>query len=243
MAISNKTRKTLWGRSGNRCAMCRTELVAEANEYEKNLNIGDECHIVSEQSNGPRHIPDYNHDYDEYDNLILLCKNHHRTIDELWETYSIDLLKLIKANHENWIKTTIDKANNAENNSTSFLPRLTTGKQIFDLIYEAHAFHFNHDEFESQEEADLVAGFLQNLQDWGDILCLTEVDASKQIQYSFEFSNCIKQLEEKGFYVFGERKTAKIESGKNDEWEVVVILILHQKNPTIVNLEKASLKL
>lgn len=93
MPITDKNRKTLWARSGNRCAMCRTELVAEKNEDERNLNIGDECHIISKRPTGPRHNSNYGKDYDDYDNLILLCKNHHKTIDELWETYTVNLLK------------------------------------------------------------------------------------------------------------------------------------------------------
>ncbi len=32
MAISLKTQKMLWGRSGNRCAVCRTELVVDRTE-------------------------------------------------------------------------------------------------------------------------------------------------------------------------------------------------------------------
>ena len=35
MAITDKTRKTLWARQGNRCSMCRTELVSERNEHDR----------------------------------------------------------------------------------------------------------------------------------------------------------------------------------------------------------------
>src|SRR5262245_37722206 len=126
MAISDKTRKTLWGRSGNSCAMCRTELVAEKNEHDRNLNIGDECHIISSKQNGPRHDSNYKNDFDEYDNLILLCKNHHKTIDELWETYTVALLKTIKANHEKWVKDALEKAKtNKRKQSLSVLERIT----------------------------------------------------------------------------------------------------------------------
>lgn len=97
MAISSKTRKTLWARSGNSCAMCRTKLIAERNEHNRNLNVGDECHIISEQLTGPRHTSKYDKGYDNYDNLILLCKNHHKTVDELKETYTVELLKALKS--------------------------------------------------------------------------------------------------------------------------------------------------
>ncbi len=55
MPISNKTRKFLWSKSGNRCAICKTELFT--NKADKDdLNIGEECHIISFKKNEPRHF-------------------------------------------------------------------------------------------------------------------------------------------------------------------------------------------
>jgi hypothetical protein len=108
--ISDKTRKTLWARSGNRCAICRIELVAERDAYDRNLNIGEECHIISSKGKGPRHLDTYEKDFDDYENLILLCRNHHKTIDEQIETYPVVLLHDIKADHEQWVNETINSA-------------------------------------------------------------------------------------------------------------------------------------
>ena len=47
MAINDKTRKVLWGRSGNRCAICRRELVLDATTVDDVSVVGEECHIVS----------------------------------------------------------------------------------------------------------------------------------------------------------------------------------------------------
>ena len=45
--------------------------------------IGDECHIVSAATNGPRYDPDFPDDQlDDYSNLLLLCKVHHKLIDD-----------------------------------------------------------------------------------------------------------------------------------------------------------------
>ena len=59
MAISDKTRKVLWGRSANRCAICRQELVVDATAYDNESVVGEECHIVSAQINGPRYDPTF----------------------------------------------------------------------------------------------------------------------------------------------------------------------------------------
>lgn len=244
MAITDKTRKTLWGRSGNRCAMCRTELVAERNEHERNLNIGDECHIISERPNGPRHVSDYSKDFDDYINLILLCKNHHKTVDELWETYSIDLLKTIKANHENWIKIIIDNAKNKiKSNIPKFLPRLFNGKQLVEIINQVHAYQFSHDDLSTKKETNFVSRFLQNLKDCGEMSGFGDFEIGEQVQLAFELNKEIQKLEQLGFFIFGERISSRMTNSNKDDlgvWDIATIVILNQANPAIIKNEKLA---
>lgn len=82
MAITSKTRKELWAKSGNRCAICKKELVNQISEDDGSFIIGNECHIISCSTEGHRYKPGIE-DYDSYDNLLLLCKNHHREIDRI----------------------------------------------------------------------------------------------------------------------------------------------------------------
>ena len=55
MAITSKTRKELWAKSGNRCAICKKELVHQISQEDGSFIIGDECHIIS--SSIDVHIP------------------------------------------------------------------------------------------------------------------------------------------------------------------------------------------
>lgn len=97
MSISDKTRKMLWGRSGNRCSICKIELVVEATTKDDPSIIGEECHIISGQVNGPRYNTELNkNNIDTYDNLILLCRVHHKMIDDQQETYTEHVLKQMK---------------------------------------------------------------------------------------------------------------------------------------------------
>jgi hypothetical protein len=41
MAITSKTRKELWAKSGNRCAICKKELVNQISEDDGSFIIGD----------------------------------------------------------------------------------------------------------------------------------------------------------------------------------------------------------
>jgi hypothetical protein len=140
LAISEKTRKTLWARSGNRCAICKTELVLDKDSIDNlHLNLGEECHIISRQINGPRHISLKSFNYDNSDNLLLLCCNDHKAVDEQILKYPIGKLQEIKTNHELWVKQ------NLENNKNISINETTPNKfeSIIDLVAKNHEKEFN----------------------------------------------------------------------------------------------------
>ncbi len=74
-----KTIKRLFAESGNQCAFagCNELLCNDAGAI-----VGEICHIKASRKDGPRY--DFNQTAQErnaYDNLILLCPNHHTCID------------------------------------------------------------------------------------------------------------------------------------------------------------------
>ena len=110
MAISDKTRKLLWANSGNRCALCGRALTHTQQSGDPAAVIGDECHIISSASNGPRYDPFFEDDPDAYDNLLLLCSSDHRLVDVQVGTYSVEKLKQLKANHELTVARAVESA-------------------------------------------------------------------------------------------------------------------------------------
>lgn len=104
MPISEKTRRILWARSGNRCAICRNPLVLDATRSSSASIVGEECHIVAQSAGGPRASPDVDvEDIDEIENLLLLCAVHHKLVDDQHETYTVKILRELKKNHEIWV--------------------------------------------------------------------------------------------------------------------------------------------
>lgn len=99
----------LWGRSGNKCAFpdCRIVLIEDETETDDESIIGDEAHIVARELNGPRGQSSLTSEQiDKYDNLILLCKNHHKLIDDQPNEYTIATLQQMKRQHIDWVNNT-----------------------------------------------------------------------------------------------------------------------------------------
>lgn len=227
MAISNKTRKMLWAKSGNRCSICQIELFSNEDGKE-NLNIGEECHIISSQKDGPRHKAGLL-DYDNYANLILLCCNHHKEIDELTVTYTEEVIRYFKQNHENWVNTTLNSSiKDKKETQPRFISRITSGKELLNVISDSHAYETDYDEVETEEEADFIGGIFQNLVDYGDLCGMAE--AYERVKMGLGLSEMLKQLEEKGYFLFAEKNI------KKDNWAVATILIRKKDNPEIIKL-------
>ena len=91
------TIKRLFAHSGNRCAFPR----CTAALFEGATGIGEVCHIKAENPGGPRYDPQQTPaERHGYDNLILMCANHHTVIDDDEEAYTVERLLKLKAEHE-----------------------------------------------------------------------------------------------------------------------------------------------
>lgn len=111
MGISSPNSKRLWARSGNQCAYpeCYRQLTADMETYVKSaghtefVTLGEEAHIIAKNTNGPRGADrDLSpKELDSYDNLILLCEEHHELIDSYnGRHWPVDSLLKMKRDHE-----------------------------------------------------------------------------------------------------------------------------------------------
>lgn len=101
--IKEQTKRKLLILSGNRCAfpMCDVELINHKDQY-----IGNFCHIESAEELGERYNRmQTDEERRSYDNLILLCANHHIITNDTKE-YNVETLKKMKREHEKRICST-----------------------------------------------------------------------------------------------------------------------------------------
>jgi len=252
--ISDKTRKILWGRSGNRCAICKHELVIDATPTNDESVIGDECHIISRQIQGPRHNPAFPEGkLDAYENLILLCRVHHKMIDDQDETYTADILQQMKSNHETWVSQKLSdtpqskpiRLRRIKQNIPAILIRLRTGLEVLTIIENAYASSLDHEELESEEEVEAIAQFFQTVRDWGDVG--TDAEPSDRVRLAYELSNLLNDLEELGLLVFGGREIQVLEGGLGEptNWTTSILRVARKDSQAIKTIddeETASLE-
>jgi len=170
-------------------------------------------------------------------------------VDDQTDTFTADILRQMKSDHEVWVSQKLEdedkpkplRVRRVEQNIPSFLSHLTTGKEVLDLVSNAMAYDFDHDEPESQEEVDLLGGFLQTAQDWGDISA--DLQAGDRVRAAYGLTERLRELEDNGFVIFGARELRLLEGGIQPEpsgWPIAILRVLRQDNEAIlrVNLDE-----
>lgn len=92
------TIKRLFAMSGNACAFpgCQVPIVEKSG-----VVTGEISHIKAQGVNGPRYNPEQTDEQrHSYENLILLCRRHHKIVDDEVDLYDVDALKEMKSLHE-----------------------------------------------------------------------------------------------------------------------------------------------
>jgi hypothetical protein len=101
LPVSQRTQKTIWGLFAGRCAMCRKALVREAGLGAPSL-IGEIAHIVGAKISAARGQMKPLGGRDDPDNLILLCRDHHKIIDDNEVEYTSERLHEIRSSYLRW---------------------------------------------------------------------------------------------------------------------------------------------
>jgi len=246
MPITDKNRKILWARSGNRCAICRVPLVVEQTAQDSESVVGDECHIISASQSGPRHDPEFSAaQFDALDNLILLCATHHKMVDDQQETYTAEVVRSIKRNHEGWVETKLRddstlppvRIRRFRQNIPTHLPRISSGKDLFAIASGSSGHYFDHEDDLSDDETELVGGFVQEIVDWIDLS--SGLEPIEQVRASRRIQELMRDLETRGFYVFAGREAQQLDGGVGapSTFPMLHLSVLRTTNPAIQHIE------
>ncbi len=234
MAITSKTRKILWARSGNECARCQLALV-EPGEASISVPvvIGEECHIVARSPTGPRGSDALEVKIDSYENLILLCPNCHALVDARPDQFPrIELLR-IKAEHEQKVA---HRSSPPEPVRLAYQDRLadlkfhhmSSGDMLMGAIASSLSYSHGHPPDLSSEQRQLLGDFLQAAADWGDIHDST--GPKGHFEAAEDLQGYIDELRALGLVVYATNRRLKLSggSGPPSDWQHVTIYAFHE---------------
>ncbi len=232
MAITDRTRKILWVKAGGRCSICQVQLVTEGTDTDEPSVFGEEAHIVGQSPNGPRagNVPDV----DSYANLILLCRKHHKQVDDQVGYYTVERLKEFKRQHEERVASP-DETTNPRPARLVPDPTRPTKKMLKLMISGTELWHFVNGAYScnpawpsglSDEHEDLIAAFFDNVGDWNN--CSGDLSFTEQRHACRSLNENIEELAKVGFVVWARERFLLLTGGINQEpwpWRAVDIVV------------------
>ena len=102
-SISFATRDALWGKAAGCCQICSAPLF-EGGAYRASGNYSNIAHIHAYSEDGPRFNKKLSeNDRNSIENLMLLCPQCHKTVDDDEVTYTADVLRSVKSKREEYV--------------------------------------------------------------------------------------------------------------------------------------------
>lgn len=219
--------------------MCRAVLVADRTSTDPEAVVGDEAHIAARSPGGPRYGECAPELVDAYENRLLLCKVHHKVVDDQPGEYTTQRLLRIKADHETWVEQTLGedvqpirlRPHPDEDGCPLLLRVMRSGSDVWDVISGTGTYRFGDlsEADGTDEELDITADFLQQANDWAEIsgdISATGPAAIRDAKRSLGAALAV--LAERGFVVHGGRRKLLLTGGVGPPaiWYEAILQIL-----------------
>lgn len=105
-SLTEQKKLILMGLCGGKCEFrgCNNSVVEDMLTGAKG-NFSNYAHIIASSSNGPRGDKKLSNQLSDDDsNIMVLCRLHHKEVDDNPGIYTVDILKKMKTEHERYIK-------------------------------------------------------------------------------------------------------------------------------------------
>lgn len=212
--------------------MCQRELVESMSAMDAESIIGEECHIVAREENGPRGSSGLDSESrDDYDNLILLCSIHHKLVDDQPNTYSTEVLLALKEKHERWVRERLD-ARNHETSLPIICFRVKNAQSLVNELSGATAWKVDTDEAATDAERDLHARFAQHIHDFLETYDYFE--SGDLVSEQFDFGRQLAELTDAGFFVYCGTGVTEYGSTKL-KLKTVFVFVFRKSSPNVVS--------
>lgn len=132
------------------------------------------------------------------------------------------------------------KSKDTPQKKVHLLPRLTSGKDLADIIEGADQFQVEHEEAEDQRAVNAMRDVLNYLK--SDVVRWHDADPAGRFNIEIALSQEIKGLENHGFYLFGVKRTVpKISAEEKTQIEMCTIYMSHARSPKIVRDKRSNM--
>lgn len=105
----------------------------------------------------------------------------------------------------------------------SQLPEVTTGSDIVTLLQGALAYNFGNAELKDNLETELVGGFLQSLNEWGEIL--GDLEPLDRLRTERRLGEQLKEVRDAGWRVYGALVRQVPRGYDTEEWPIATVLL------------------
>jgi hypothetical protein len=111
----DKDVKLLFSKAAGRCAFpdCRKECIIVGLNPATPVLTAEIAHIIASSDDGPRGDSSFPEaERDRYNNLLLLCHEHHRLVDDEdnFQDYPATMIRRWKQDHESWVFESLTEA-------------------------------------------------------------------------------------------------------------------------------------
>jgi hypothetical protein len=104
MVLSTRTQKYVWGLFAGRCAICKETLIED--DGDTRTLVGELAHIAGDRPGAARFDPMISDgDRNDPDNLILLCRRHHKIVDDNEDQFTTQKLLEIRQIYLVWLSS------------------------------------------------------------------------------------------------------------------------------------------
>lgn len=108
---------------------------------------------------------------------------------------------------------------------TRLLKKLESGQEVVGVLDGAFAYNFAHDEVSDEAETELVAGFLQELQDWGEIL--SDLEIGERVRAESSIQTSLEEMRNAGWRLFGRQMKQRVAvGGASSNWPVATAVLV-----------------
>lgn len=151
------------------------------------LVLGVEAHIIAQSGAGHRGDAGARDAIDAYSNLILLCPEDHKRVDDQPDVYPADRLREVKSAHERWAEDRLDgvpgfqpiKILRGDDEDSIPFTSLLSGTQVWKTVAGAGFLNFIPiDDIHAADRVEAGDEFFDAIKDWDEIA--DEIDSLTQ---------------------------------------------------------------